>query len=118
MRAAASGVLVPEVELQPSGSSTTPATVDDIEPVHESMPPPTANRVIVLALPALGAISAAKPKGRKRPCTDSDVAKKRRCAKEPWAGSLPAKGSSSVSTSRQRAKVCFEGNSSPLLNVF
>ncbi|KAF2605863.1 hypothetical protein F2Q68_00044031 [Brassica cretica] len=44
----------PEVEVQPSGSSTTP--------VHESMPPPPAKRVIVLGLPTPTAISDAMPK--------------------------------------------------------
>ena len=52
----------PEVEVQPSGSSTTPVHVGDAELVHESMPPPPAKRVIVLGLPTPTAISDAMPK--------------------------------------------------------
>ncbi|KAF3587409.1 hypothetical protein F2Q69_00028477 [Brassica cretica] len=44
-------VSAPEIEIQRSGSSTTPVRVVDTEPAHESMPPPSAKREIVLMLP-------------------------------------------------------------------
>ncbi|KAF3564316.1 hypothetical protein DY000_02015846 [Brassica cretica] len=98
---------VPEVEFQPSGSSTTPVHVVDAEPIHESMPPPPANIVIVLGLPAPSVIPAAMPKSRKRPSANPDVAKKRRYTKDSEAAPLPAKASGSGLASRHRAKLYF-----------
>ena len=69
----------PEVEIQPSGSSTTPARAVDAGPAHESMPPPPAKREIVLGLPALSTTLAAAPKSRKRPSANPDAAKRKRC---------------------------------------
>ncbi|KAF3540799.1 hypothetical protein F2Q69_00022560 [Brassica cretica] len=72
-------VSAPEVEIQPSGSSTTPARAVDAGPAHESMPPPPAKREIVLGLPALSTTLAAAPKSRKRPSANPDAAKRKRC---------------------------------------
>ncbi|KAG2255666.1 hypothetical protein Bca52824_074960 [Brassica carinata] len=85
-------VSTPKVEIQPSGSSTTPIRVVDVEPAQESMPPPPAKRVIVLGLPAPSATLAAVPKSRKRPSANPDAAKRKRCTK---AGPLPTKASGS-----------------------
>ncbi|KAF3560669.1 hypothetical protein DY000_02014478 [Brassica cretica] len=71
-------VSAPEVEVQPSSSSTTPVHVVNAEPVHKLIPPPQAKREIVLGLPVPNAIPAAMPKSRKRPCTNPDAAKRRR----------------------------------------
>ncbi|KAF2576610.1 hypothetical protein F2Q70_00003615 [Brassica cretica] len=94
-------VSAPEVEIQPSASSTTPARVVDTEPVHESMPTPLAKRVIVLGLPAPSATPAAALKSRKRPSANPDAAKRKRCTE---AGALPTKASGLGLSSRHRAK--------------
>ncbi|KAF3571705.1 hypothetical protein F2Q69_00058907 [Brassica cretica] len=79
-------VSAPEVKVQPSVSSTTPVRVVDAEPAHESMPPPPAKRVIVLRLPAPSATPDAVSKSRKRPSTNPDPAKRKRCTE---AGPFP-----------------------------
>ena len=107
-------VSVPEVEIQPSGSSTTPACVVDTEPANESMPLPPAKRVIVLGLPAPSATLAAAPKSRKRSNTNPDAAKRKRCTE---AGALPIKVSGSGLSSRHRTKVCFEQKPSLFLST-
>ena len=107
----------PEVEFQPSGSSTTPVHVVDAEPIHESMPGPPAKIVIVLGLPAPSVIPAAMPKSRKRPSANPDVAKKRRYTKDSEAAPLPAKASGSGLASRHRAKLYVDRKPLPLLSA-
>ena len=102
--AVAKNVLVPDAEVQPSGSSTTLVCVVEDEPAPESMPP-TAKRSIVVGLPAPSAAPAVVPKSRKRPSANPYAAKKRKCVE---AGHLPTRASGSGSASRHRAKVCFE----------
>ena len=88
-------VPAPEVEVQPSGSSTTPVRVVDAETAPESMPPP-AKRSIVVGLPAPSATPAVVPKSRKRPSANPDATRKRICEE---AGTLPTKASGSGSAS-------------------
>ncbi|KAG2312277.1 hypothetical protein Bca52824_023834 [Brassica carinata] len=93
--------LTPETEIHPTGSSSTPVHIADVEPVLQSMPPPLpAKRVTVLGLPAPSAIPAVAPKSRKRPTANPDAAKKRRCTRDTEAG--PSCGSGLMS--RQRSK--------------
>ncbi|KAG2328758.1 hypothetical protein Bca52824_011486 [Brassica carinata] len=106
---------MPETEVQPSGSSSSPILIVDVKPVLESMPPPPpAKREIVLGLSAPSAIRTSAPKSRKRPCANPDAAKKRRCIKDSEAGPSSSKACSSGLVSRQRAKVCGR-RSSPSL---
>ncbi|KAG2270653.1 hypothetical protein Bca52824_065208 [Brassica carinata] len=109
--AVAKDVLVPEVEVQLSGSSTTPARFVDAEPAPKSMPPP-AKRAIVVGFPAPSPTPAVVSKSRKRPSANPDAANKRKCAE---AGPLPIKASGLGSASRHRAKVCFEQKLLPFL---
>ncbi|KAL0899030.1 hypothetical protein Bca101_082991 [Brassica carinata] len=89
---AAEGVVVvytltPETEIHPSGSSSTPVHITEVEAVLESMPPPLpGKRETVLGLPAPSAIPAVAPKSLKRPAANPDAAKKRRCTRDSEAG--------------------------------
>ncbi|KAG2298780.1 hypothetical protein Bca52824_035252 [Brassica carinata] len=66
--------LTPETEVHPSGYSSIPVHIADVEPVLESMPPPLpAKRETVLGLPAPSAIPAVAPKSRKRPAANPDA---------------------------------------------
>ncbi|KAG2270565.1 hypothetical protein Bca52824_065120 [Brassica carinata] len=89
-------VSAPEVEVQPSVSSTTLVRVVYAEPAPESMPP-LAKRSIVVGLPAPSNTPTGLPKSRKRPSANPYAAKKRKCAD---AGPLPTKASSLGSASR------------------
>nr|VDD24726.1 unnamed protein product [Brassica oleracea] len=65
------------------------------------MPPPPAKTLIVLGLPAPSATPAAALKSRKRPSTNPDAAKRKRCTE---AGALPTKVFGSGLSSRHRTK--------------
>ncbi|KAF8047507.1 hypothetical protein N665_2993s0001 [Sinapis alba] len=79
---------VPEVEVQPVGSSSTLVHAVDAEPVCDSMPPPPppTKRETVLGLHAPSVALATVPKSRKRPSANSDAANKWRCTKDSQAG--------------------------------
>ncbi|KAG2298795.1 hypothetical protein Bca52824_035267 [Brassica carinata] len=84
--------LAPEIEVQPSGSSSTPVHIVDVEPVLKSMPPHSpAKRETVFGLPSPSRIPAAMPKSRKRPGANPNAAKKRRCTKDSEAGPSSSK---------------------------
>ncbi|KAG2322866.1 hypothetical protein Bca52824_016079 [Brassica carinata] len=97
----------PEIEVQPSGSSSTLVHIVDVEPVLESMPPPPpppAKRETVLGPPAPSVIPAAIPKSRKRPGANPDEAKKTRYTKDSEARPSSSKACGSGLVSRQHVK--------------
>ncbi|KAL0702217.1 hypothetical protein Bca4012_058339 [Brassica carinata] len=97
----------PEIEVQPSGSSSTLVHIVDVEPVLESMPPPPpppAKRETVLGPPAPSVIPAAMPKSRKRPGANPDEAKKTRYTKDSEARPSSSKACGSGLVSRQHVK--------------
>lgn len=72
---------VPDALAQPWVSSTTPIHVAEKENATELMPPPPVKRETVLGLPAPSAAPIPLPKGRKRNCPPTEMAKKRRYSK-------------------------------------
>ncbi|KAF2604218.1 hypothetical protein F2Q70_00027054 [Brassica cretica] len=92
-------VQVPEVSVQPSGSSTTPVPAPKEEKATELMPPHLDRKEIVLGLPASSA--APLTKSRKRTGAATETVKKRRCT----AG---AEGEPSGPLSPHRAKAALK----------